>query len=646
MSFVRPLPSPRRSPTLMAASLVALLAACTDFSSPPPPTFTQHAGEGEVFVGAGDIADCTLDAGEATAAILDTLPGTVYTTGDNAYPSGTAEDFTNCYEPTWGRHRDRTRPVPGNHEYETDRGAPYFDYFGAAAGTSGQGYYSYDLGSWHVIALNSEIPTWPGSPQHVWLENDLAAMTAECTIAYWHRPRFTSGMIGNSVRMGSFWQLLYNAGVEIVLSGHAHNYERFAPQAPDATADPITGIRQFVVGTGGAELGDLRFTPAANTEVLDNTTFGVLMFTLRDGSYHWDFIPVGGGTFTDSGDDVCHDAPSGNQPPVASAGADQIVTDTDGDGSESVNLDGSGSTDEDGTIGSWRWLEDGAAIATGETATVTLAVGVHTITLEVTDDAGDTATDDVVIDVDPQGGNQAPTPSFSFTCNGLVCDFTDESSDGDGSVVAWSWDFGDGASSTTQHPSHTFTDAGTYTVTLTATDDNDATASQSQDVTVLVANQAPTASFTFTCTDLTCDFTDQSSDADGSVTAWSWSFGDGTESTQQHPSHTFAAAGTSTVTLTVTDDMGDTGQVSQDVIVVEAGSINLTSEIASWGGTTRVILRWTGSSATMDVYRNSTLLRTAWGTAFVDQSPGTGTIVYQVCERGTSVCSNEVTVEL
>ena len=261
------------------------------------------------LVGAGDIADCASGdkppAGlEATAGLLDSIPGVVFTLGDNAYPSGTAQQFAICYHPTWGRHRSRTRPTPGNHDYLTPGAAGYFAYFGPAAGDSAKGYYSYDLGSWHIVAVNSVIATGPSSAQVAWLRNDLASHPAMCTLAYWHYSLFSSGIYAVP-GMRTTWQALYDAGADVVLSGHDHFYERFGPQSPDGVLDSARGIREFVVGTGGDE-HQAFLTVAPNSEVRNNKTFGVLKLSLYADRYRWEFIPTAGGTFSDSGSALCH----------------------------------------------------------------------------------------------------------------------------------------------------------------------------------------------------------------------------------------------------------------------------------------------------------------------------------------------------
>ncbi len=272
--------------------------------------------ESVVLVGAGDIAECSSPGDEATAALLDAIPGTVYTTGDNAYPSGRLADFANCYEPSWGRHKARTRPSLGNHEYDTGRATGYFSYFDVSQrGPDPQGYYSYDLGAWHIVVLNSNCSEYlvggcgVGDPQERWLRADLAAHPNSCILAYWHHPRFTSTNPGNDQRMQPFWQALYEAEAEVVLNGHTHNYERFAPQDAQGRATP-NGIREFIVGTGGSELHRFN-SPIANSEARNDSTFGVLKLTLHPGRYDWQFIPVTGQTFTDAGSASC----TGSNPP-------------------------------------------------------------------------------------------------------------------------------------------------------------------------------------------------------------------------------------------------------------------------------------------------------------------------------------------
>jgi acid phosphatase type 7 len=266
--------------------------------------------EAAVLVGAGDVADCRdLGGAEATAKLLEKIPGTVMVVGDLAYPDGTKENFA-CYDRTWGRVRERTRPAPGNHEFHSSRATPYFEYFGAAAGDKRYGYYSYELGTWHIVVLNSECADIGGcdgrSRQVQWLKADLAAHPAACTLAYFHKPLFSSGSAhGNDSEMKAFWQALYEANAEVVVNGHDHNYERFAPQNPDGISDSARGIREFVVGTGGKNHRPILLAKP-NSEARNADAFGVLKLTLSPGKYEWQFVAEAGKTFTDSGSATCH----------------------------------------------------------------------------------------------------------------------------------------------------------------------------------------------------------------------------------------------------------------------------------------------------------------------------------------------------
>lgn len=281
----------------------------------PVPTGTPQLpldnddGEEAVLVGAGDIGDCDSGDDERTAALLDEIEGTVFTLGDNVYDRGTAREFRECYEPGWGRHKERTRPSPGNHDYRTDDAGPYFDYFGDAAGEKGKGYYSYDLGSWHIVVLNSNCKYVGGceedSAQVRWLVDDLEENAAQCTLAYWHHPLFNAGEHGNEKAVRPLWEALYDAGAEVVLAGHDHNYQRFAPQDPGGKSEPERGIRQFIVGTGGKDHYDVEDS-MPNLEVSNDDANGVLKLTLRADSYSWEFIPAEGDDFQDSGTGRCH----------------------------------------------------------------------------------------------------------------------------------------------------------------------------------------------------------------------------------------------------------------------------------------------------------------------------------------------------
>jgi len=264
------------------------------------------------IVAAGDIAQCgnapaAASAAAKTAALIGAQDALVLTLGDNAYENGTPAEFANCFDATWGAFKDRLRPSPGNHDYNTPFADGYFAYFGAQAGPDRRGYYSFDYGGWHFISLNSLVDVSAQSEQFLWLASDLAKSSDSlCTIAYWHFPAFNSGaQYGSVTAMRPFFDALYTAGVEMVLSGHEHIYERFAPQKADGTADPARGVRQFVVGTGGHELNPLG-APLPNSEFRNNASWGVLRLTLGQGSYSWQFVPVGGGPQIDAGSGTCH----------------------------------------------------------------------------------------------------------------------------------------------------------------------------------------------------------------------------------------------------------------------------------------------------------------------------------------------------
>lgn len=272
-------------------------------------------GKGITVYAAGDIADCKnrnpeqSGAAKTAALIVAGLAGdkdaSVLTLGDHTYPLGLLSEFTDCYQPTWGRFKTRTYPSPGNHEYYTPHAVGYYRYFGDIAGPGMRGYYSFKLGSWHIISLNSSLKPEEHKAQLEWLKKDLAQHNAHCTLAYWHHPVYSSGEHGNDARMQDVWEMLYAAGADLVLSAHDHNYERFAPQDANGQRDELRGIRQFVVGTGGAKLTLLRFRKP-NSEISDNSTHGVLRLTLKDIGYEWKFLPVKEGGFSDRGTARCH----------------------------------------------------------------------------------------------------------------------------------------------------------------------------------------------------------------------------------------------------------------------------------------------------------------------------------------------------
>ncbi len=281
------------------------------------PTGLVTANPPQIFIGAGDIASCSKNDDELTARILDTIPGTVYILGDNVYENGSTSEYANCYDPTWGRHKARTKPSSGNHDYNTSGATPYYNYFGASAGDPSKGYYSYNLGAWHVIVLNSNISKSASSPQVQWLNADLAANQGRCTLAYFHHPIYSStggsgssGVYYSSTR--PFLDALYAGGADVYLAGHRHFYERLGPMAPNGTSDPVNGVRTFIVGSGGIGGGGVT-NVHPRSEVRNGDTRGVLKMYLYDDSYAWKFIPIAGKTFSDTGSVACKSA--GAPPP-------------------------------------------------------------------------------------------------------------------------------------------------------------------------------------------------------------------------------------------------------------------------------------------------------------------------------------------
>jgi hypothetical protein len=301
-------------PAAALLGVAAVLAACTASFRPsvsPTPTPSPSpspSAQPLVVLAAGDIAACDSVGDEATAELLDILEGMVITLGDNVYPDGTAAEFADCYDPSWGRHLDRTRPSAGNHDYETEAAAAYFAYFGATAGTPGEGWYSYNLGAWRVLVLNSNCDEiggcGPDSPQAAWLRADLAAHPTDCTLAYWHHPRWSSGEPhGSDPRTDALWRTLHEAGADLVLTAHDHLYERFVPMdATGSAADP--GMVAFVVGTGGRSLYEFA-TALPTSAARDNSTYGVLQLTLHPDAYDWEFVPASDTGFTDAGSTDC-----------------------------------------------------------------------------------------------------------------------------------------------------------------------------------------------------------------------------------------------------------------------------------------------------------------------------------------------------
>ena len=323
--------------------------ACTDTDTPlnpavralyTTPTGLLTANPPQIFVGAGDISSCSNSGDEATAKLLDAIPdpATVYNIGDDAYDNGSTSEFANCYNPTWGRHKYRTKPTPGNHEYNSSGAAPYYAYFGAAAGPSGRGYYSFNLGAWHILSLNSNVSSSAGSAQDTWLRADLAAHPNQCLLAYYHHPLYSSTATYSSSR--GLVNALYAYHADLILNGHRHYYEREKPLDPTGKVDLVNGYREIIAGTGG--IGGGSTASSSFTETSNGSTFGVLKLYLYDDSYAWKFIPVAGKTYTDSGSAACHSSGGGGGPgpvdPSASTVSANPTSFTAGSGSSTITV--------------------------------------------------------------------------------------------------------------------------------------------------------------------------------------------------------------------------------------------------------------------------------------------------------------------
>lgn len=294
------------------AGLVGARLAAPDSTAPQADPEPDPLAGAVTVLAAGDIASCDSHGDEGSAALLADYPGsTILTLGDQAYPDGTAANYRDCFDPGWGKYRDRIRPVPGNHEYYSSNADAYFAYFGAAAGpadnTASRGYYSFDVGAWHVVALNSEQDIAPDGAQLAWLRADLRANQRQCVLAIWHRPLFTAGSEYPSgfSEVTPFWDALQQAGAEIVLNGHDHSYQRYGPMDAGGHSDP-NGIREFVVGTGGRAGHELLLDPRRDAEHSAAGFSGVLRLRLGQNGYEWTFLSAGGDPYMDSGTGTCH----------------------------------------------------------------------------------------------------------------------------------------------------------------------------------------------------------------------------------------------------------------------------------------------------------------------------------------------------
>lgn len=310
------------STTLFCPALLILislfLAAChagRPAQLEEKPSARLLPGKGINVYAAGNIADCRKhlphQSGAAkTAALIasriaNDKSAIVLTLGDHTYPVGLPDEFSNCYGPTWGQFKARTYPSPGNHEYYSPQAFGYYNYFGATAGPERRGYYSFNVGSWHLISLNSFLKPEEHKAQLEWLKADLEKNVARCTLAYWHHPLYSSGRHGGNTRMKDAWTILYAANADLVLASHDHHYERFASQNADGLLDNQRGMREFVVGTGGAYLSPLRLIQD-NSQTSDNSMHGVLKLTLKENGYEWEFLSVDEDSFMDRGTTLCH----------------------------------------------------------------------------------------------------------------------------------------------------------------------------------------------------------------------------------------------------------------------------------------------------------------------------------------------------
>ena len=295
---------------LTAVALSPWSSGSTNVSVAPPFTLPEIGTNDNTILAVGDIAVCGQDDDELTGQLAAGLPGTILGLGDMVYEGGTESEFKRCFNPSWGAVKDRIRPVPGNHEFETAGAGPYYEYFGDAAGTAGLGWYSFDIGAWHVIALNTNCLDQPNlcsddSAQADWLESELARNPAGCTLAFMHHPRWSSGEHGNDLKIGEFWTMLHDGGVDVLLAANDHNYERFAPMDANGAADATGGIRLFVVGTGGRSLDPFEDIQP-NSEARNNVSFGLLQMALYDDGYGWQFVPTDREGYRDGGTDRCH----------------------------------------------------------------------------------------------------------------------------------------------------------------------------------------------------------------------------------------------------------------------------------------------------------------------------------------------------
>lgn len=575
-----------------------------------PRSADVSASSDPVIVAAGDIV-CgnNTPAGTAckhaeTAGLIGSInPNAVLLLGDNQYEDGTYAEYNVLYGPTWGQYKSITYPSVGNHEYNTPNASGYFDYFNGVgvqvgqAGDRAKGYYSFNIGAWHVVALNSNCGNvggcGVGSAQEVWLKADLAANSKVCTLAYWHHPRFSSGVHGNNSATQALWDALYIAKADLILAGHDHNYERFAPMTATGVLDNTAGIRSFVVGTGGKEQRSLG-TTKANSVVRSNNSFGVLKLSLHPTSYDWQFVSIAGNTLADAGSSNCVGLPPVNQAPTASITAP--VNNASFVQGASVAFTGGGSDPEDGALGgaslAWSSNLDGA-IGTGTSFSKSnLTVGVHTISLVATDAQGSTGSAIRSITITAPVLNQKPVAAFSANCVAQArpnqCSFDASASTDDKGIVSYTWNYGSGTNPETRTAPtayNVYPAPGTYSVTLTVTDAGGLTDALTKSVTVNApANQLPVASISAPAIGAsfvqgaTITFTGAGSDAEdgalsGASLTWT-SSRDGAIGTGASFTNSSLTVGSHTITLTAKDSKGATGTSSRSITITAPAPTN------------------------------------------------------------------------
>ncbi len=635
----------------------------------PTWTFKTADGADPVLVGAGDIAKCDSPGDEATGRIMEGIDGNVFTAGDNVYVNGTAQEFADCYDPSWGSFKNRTRPATGNHDWNTGTLNGYFGYYGAnATDAGGKSYYSYDIDSrWHVTVLDTECAQAAvggcvaGSPQEVWLRQDLAAHADDNMIVIWHKPRFSSGST-NLTELQAFYQDIYNAGADILLVGHDHVYERLAPMNPSGAADPTYGVRQFTVGMGGAEHHSFS-TIRSTSQVRNNDTWGVIKFTLHADSYDWQFLPVDGATFTDSGTASTHDAPNG-----APTAAGQTVTATE-DTARTITLSG---TDPDGDAltfakailpGNGSLGAITGTTCSGSPSTCTASVtytpdanfhGSDSFTFTVSDGFATSAPAAVSITV--ASVNDAPTaaPESYLTDRDVALTVpppgvlqNDSDVDGDALTAVLGQQAAHGVVSLSSNGGLTYTPAAGYTgsdsFTYRASDGTLSSTPATVSLTVTAVNRPPvidsvsvTPTSPTTNQTLTANVTSHDLDNDPVTYAYQWERDTGTGF------QPIAGAAGATLNLSVAGN-GDRGDRIRVVVTPNDGTVNGTAATSA-----PVTVTDTAPSATVSLDNhspgtNATLTATATG-ADVDGDTVRFTYAWKV--NGTTVKTTSLTTSI